>query len=845
MKKIVPVLLMLASVTALPQTPHRIPIASISSSINTGMNYTPWLNDSLTSLVQSVWGSINNQYVDVTLSLPYRIQLSKLSFYDYTGVFTTNPAYIYALKDTQKIFLGLFQGLQYEVFVDLAAPDSILADAIIIRKYGNNIPQKVQIYGTGLPDSVVTGTTQTNAADSVVPIPIDPKRWYTLNNLSNGLGALFDSVTNISVNTGYSSFIPNYDSYYPVDPGENIVLKQIKLYDMYGTFANDPATISVIKSNGKRDTIATFTGSTYQAWVGPYPNRSITASNRFNLDSAITDIKYIVLNCTNSDLPTELQFYGSYTAPFIDTVKAIKQTKLRNAFGINGFEWNFVNTSGNSAIIDPVKFNAIKSFTGFRQYQDWQQIEQAEGSFTFNPTRSGGWNYDIIYDSCKKDSIDMLVCMQNIPTWMENTYPSNQQSNDNSPVIYGNAYSDPDSYIEKARAAFQMAVRYGNNTNIDSSLIHINTTPRWTSDPVNVVKIGLGTLQYIECTNEADKWWKDRKGYLTPYEFAACLSAFYDGNKNTMGTGVGVKNADSTMKVIMGGIASRNPSYIRGMIEWCRQNRGYKSDGKINLCWDVINYHHYSNNGSSSESNDATSGMAPEKSDAGATAAAFVKLAHTYAYDMPVWVTEAGFDQNQGSPQKAIPIGNKTVAETQADWILRTSLMYMREGIEKVFFYQLYDANGNSSVQYASMGLIDSLGKRKPAADYLYQVNNLLGQYVYTQTLNNDPVVDEYTLNNNPTFILLIPDETGRTSAYSLNVGNYDSVIVYTPQEGSDTMSSFKIATNNNTVLITVSETPQFVVPFSAKVYYTGTDDPFMKVSQVTFKKQFSAMRYH
>lgn len=34
-----------------------------------------------------------------------------------------------------------------------------------------------------------------------------------------------------------------------------------------------------------------------------------------------------------------------------------------------------------------------------------------------------------------------------------------------------------------------------------------------------------------------------------------------------MGTGIGVKNADPNIKVVMAGLASPNPDYVRGMID--------------------------------------------------------------------------------------------------------------------------------------------------------------------------------------------------------------------------------------------------------------------------------------
>jgi endoglucanase len=90
---------------------------------------------------------------------------------------------------------------------------------------------------------------------------------------------------------------------------------------------------------------------------------------------------------------------------------------------------------------------------------------------------------------------------------------------------------------------------------------------------------------------------------------------------------------------------------------------------------------------------------------------------------MPVWITETGFDINQGSPQKLIAIGSKSAAQTQADWTLRSALTFLREGISSLFFFELNDGNEGSATKYASMGLTDTLFKRKLAMDYLYQTN--------------------------------------------------------------------------------------------------------------------------
>lgn len=135
----------------------------------------------------------------------------------------------------------------------------------------------------------------------------------------------------------------------------------------------------------------------------------------------------------------------------------------------------------------------------------------------------------------------VLACLKTIPNWIENTYPTNLKDGENTPLRYGADLTSPASYIEQAQLAFQYIARYGSNTAINPALLSVNTTQRWTGDDVNTIRTGLGLIKYIECDNERDKWWKGRKAYQTGREYAANLSAFYDGHKNTLGQAVGVK----------------------------------------------------------------------------------------------------------------------------------------------------------------------------------------------------------------------------------------------------------------------------------------------------------------
>lgn len=644
-------------------------------------------------------------------------------------------------------------------------------------------------------------------------IPIDAKRWYQLTNVSNGLEGLFDGITNVNVETGYGKVVQNYDAYYPLLDGESMIIESLRFYDFTGIFSENPLTLSIITDQWQRIPIATFTGQYYATWVGPYPDRATTGNAQFKLDQPITNARYLVIN-TWGAFPTEMELYGSYTpSGQTPTPVPAKAVKLKDMLGVNAYEWNFED--GNSPwVVNEAKMNVVKSFSGIRHYMDWHKLESTEGSYSYNPTMSGGWNYDAMYERCKAEGIEVLACLKTLPDWMVETYPPNERDGENVPLRYGKDFSDPNSYLEQAKAGFQYMARYGNNTNVNPALLHVNSTPRWPGDNPNTIRIGLGLINYIECDNERDKWWKGRKAYQTAREYAANLSAFYDGHKNSMGAGVGVKNADPNVKVVIGGLASASSGsdYVKGMIDWCKQYRGYKSDGTVDLCWDIINYHMYSDNTSSSQSGSSTRGAAPEVTPINRIADDFRQTAHRQSYDMPVWVTETGYDVHQGSPIRAIPIGSKTALETQGDWILRTALFYARSGIEKVFFYQLYDDNATGGM-FGTSGLANGDNMtRRPAADYLYQTKKLFGEYSYRETLNRDPIVDRYELNGKSAYVLVVPDEVGRTATYTLNLGSATQARIYRPKVGSNDMELQVVNTTQGNVQLTVTETPLFVV---------------------------------
>ena len=528
-------------------------------------------------------------------------------------------------------------------------------------------------------------------------------------------------------------------------------------------------------------------------------------------------IKFLTLACMSlkKNIPALiilLLLAISLKAQRITDIPQKNTNTFSNMLGVNAFEWDFLqdpkNPNDPTHIYEP-KMKIMEAFGGFRHYLDWQKTEHAKGLYTFNPTNNGGWNLDAIYQRCKQDNIEVLVCLKGCPDWLLATYPMKLRDGENVPMPFGSNKLDPASYADQARNAFQFAARYGSNKNVNPALVSVDSSPRWTADPVNVVKIGMGLIKYIECDNERDKWWKDDKAQQSAEEYAANLSAFYDGDKGRLGKNAGVKNADPNLQVVMAGLANPDPKYVQDMITWCKIHRGYKADGSVNLCFDVINFHFYSNNHRPGSTDMGTVGVAPEQSEAGQLADSFVRIGK--AYHLPVWVTEAGYDINPGSPQRAIAIGNKSALITQADWIIRTSFLYARHGISKLFFYELYDDNGDNPTQYESSGLATKTQQRRPAADYIYQAKHLLGDMTYKGTIDSDPLIDVYRKGNRTVYALMLPSQSGETSSCILNLGRATNAVVYRFNPGSDDMLKTPVSASNHNLKVKVSETPVFV----------------------------------
>ncbi|WP_135556743.1 fibronectin type III domain-containing protein [Paenibacillus cymbidii] len=404
-------------------------------------------------------------------------------------------------------------------------------------------------------------------------------------------------------------------------------------------------------------------------------------------------------------------------------------------------------------------------------------------------------NFDDFYDSIDSAGLQTLPAIQASVSWLTTALWD-------KPVSTGESATSPASYAEHADHMFQYAARYGSTAVADNKLKLAADQPRST---------GMNLLSYIENANEPDKWWQNRSGYFTPYEFAAMTSADYDGHQGAMGNTVGVKNADPNMKMVMGGLANTNVDYIKAMKFWSDVNRG----GSIPF--DVINVHHYSNVTVSG----VTVGISPEDDHLKDQLKSLVDYRDQYMHDQEVWLTEFGYDTHPASVQRAPAIAPKSQQDVQADWLVRSYLAAAAAGLDRAYAYYLTDVNSSDSTKYRSSGLIGQRGDWTPKVSWYYV-------YTLRNTLGNMRYLAEQSSGNSNVLVYKFKNATGTGGAYVVwcKTSNNTTVPGYSLSlAGSPTTASQVTLANGDTdgvtsaltiaggsVTVNVGETPIFVL---------------------------------
>jgi hypothetical protein len=441
--------------------------------------------------------------------------------------------------------------------------------------------------------------------------------------------------------------------------------------------------------------------------------------------------------------------------------------------GINGFHW--------------VPLELVQPFALLREYQMSSWTWTRDGLMV-QPSFQGNANYDDHYRALKEAGITVIPCVNKIPEWLLDGRTEHPEWSDFKPVRPAGAKpTDPVAYRDISAYFFQLAARYGRQKWPDK-LLRVNTAPRWPNDPPNEVKSGLDLLQYIEVENEPNRWWRSAEARYTPEEYAAMLSACYDGHEGRLGAGHGIKTADPTMQVVMAGLANLNRPYLEQMLAWFRANRRDRQ-----FAADVLNVHHYSNQGNSELALEVafTVGITPEADHLREKLRALLAWRDRTMPGKPLWFSEFGYDTNAPSVQRVTPYGRHSAEQVQGAWLARGYLEALAAGCDAVFAFNAIDENAaHTGGLYTSSGL--AYGEKPLAAERAFQkkaswqiVADLIAAlegYTFAEDLSTAPDVRLYAFDGAAGRKVIGWSATASDAQVTMNIGGERVVLTEWPR---------------------------------------------------------------
>ena len=380
-----------------------------------------------------------------------------------------------------------------------------------------------------------------------------------------------------------------------------------------------------------------------------------------------------------------------------------------------------------------------------------------------------------------------------------------------------NGLDDLHRWTYRAHMAYQFTARYGHNK------VPINTLK---VESNNEPKTGLGYVSVYEGPNEADRWWIGRdKADLTPEEFAAMMSAEYDGHMGTLseaGLKFGARTADPNIQVSMGGIAfvdfgelisTGKLDWFDRLFTWFEENRNNPNYETYPL--EIVNFHDYPNT-HRQQRNLAGRGLYPEGYQWREKHEAFREYLdrRVPSKRLELWNTEFGYDISQDSPQRIEPFGGFNSEQASGFLTVRCFIEMFGVADLATHFY-LRDNGENAGGIFASSALtVKPSGYRKRQGYFYFATaKDALKDCVFDSVVERNGNVHVYKLRNTITgkaaYTLHSPTVEGKTSNYNLSLeGNSAEVVKL--QDNS--LKGNRSTQAGSSINVQVSEMPTFVL---------------------------------
>ena len=514
------------------------------------------------------------------------------------------------------------------------------------------------------------------------------------------------------------------------------------------------------------NTLGSFTTDAYQTWRGITVEKP--RSTRYLRFST---------SCGDSGV-SELALYGYQESE----LTAAQLEKTTPPIGTN----NKIDLSAgqrigfNAFIDDPM--TAIMAAGNIREYHNLSWLLAADGKVKFT---QGTWgDMDSYYAAMKERGISIIPCFQGGSSAITKT-----EKPPEIPVPVGADTTDPASYTMHAQAMFQVAARYGSNTDIDPSALNVADG----SEP----RTGLGLLRAVENANEPNKTWSGKANYFTPYELAAMCSADYDGHEGTI-PNAGVKQADPDFRLAIGGLLNTASvlDYLSEMKLWFDYHR---TDGKFAA--DIINIH---------LGPDTTN---PDDSALQERIREIKKWIDDNAPYSELWISEFEVPMNDCEQEGVDAHDDENYQLHYAERVARTYLLGIGAGADRMTKFQLRDEGPGV---YYNSGLVTQKGEwsKKKAWYYTACMTNILRDTYFAADMTDSAVKKYFFINKkcgDSIYALWLPTNTGQVIK-NCKIVVPETANVYLTVPGSCTEGvTTKLTVTNGTVEFTATETPVFM----------------------------------
>lgn len=512
------------------------------------------------------------------------------------------------------------------------------------------------------------------------------------------------------VNRQFGSEVGIYGTYItplPAAKKARVPLGQMAGIDGHSyDFMND-AKLNCIKSLG-----STLGG--YRVWENAYDVTD--ASNHWKFEPELgtdrysTDSAFAILKRWSSNIYTWKAISAQWT-PQLNSWKVIDNYPNRYIRGtvtsyLDHGSWGevFIDVT---AVALPTEYNITHWFV----YKGGVQINETSTAESFSASLVGQNRHENVGGGLGLVAGDVLTF-----------YKSQESVN---PIYFADndlpRRNTDSAFLLNAQNAYVYASRGGRNTSVP------NYTLQSTSPTQRLLK-GYNIYNATEGANEPNAWWTNWLGFWNGKTIFYFQDMVYDGAKG-MFANAGAKTADSTIDVLLAGLATDKIDQVLAIIDEARKVRGYNADGSVNLPFNVINIHIYSTPGGQYAF--SVNGGIPPEQGMNPQIRMFISLIERLAPHCKLFISEWGWDQHPNSAYHAGVFGPYDREGVGAFWMVRAMFSNAMLGTDRMTYFTVAQgwpesSSNNNSTGFETMRLI-----RQPIdADPTYIVRSRQGDYM-------------------------------------------------------------------------------------------------------------------